>query len=601
MATRSINTILNLRDRMSRGLQNATRNTRLLRSNVRSSDNAIRRFSRNVQNNIKKATRTVKNLTLAGAGIASAFAVKTGFAEAFDMEGFRVQLETATKSAETAGKKMVWAVNYANKTPFETGSIVEATARLEAMKLNAEKWLPDIADMAGSTSKDIGQAYEAVIDATVGEFERLKEFGIKKNDLIARADKMYGKNAVFNTKGSVTDQLKLQKVLIAEMQSRYKGGAEKLSKTTKGLWSTVTGITKSSLAKIVGMQEDGTIKQGSLLMALKSKIQVVADALTKWQQDGTMDKIANKVTQTFNLIVSSIKNVFTFIKKHEKLISSLLVGFLAFQAVIKVIAGIKTAMVGLNIVFGIFNGTLAVTPLGWIVIGITAIIMAIYALWRNWDKVSKFLNKTVKIVKDTFVNQWNNAKNSFFNIINNIKNNFINKFTDIKNFFIGIKDSIVNITTQIGQGFNNMFTGLMNSGKGFLNFFIGLLNKLINSVNKIQIEIPDWIPEYGGKTFGVNIPNIPEFAKGTNHFNGGLARINEKGGEIVNLPNGSSVIPADKSKRLIDNTKSTNITTNQQPINIKVTIQGNVYGEKDLVNKIGDTISKKVKLALSNM
>lgn len=39
----------------------------------------------------------------------------------------------------------------------------------------------------------------------------------------------------------------------------------------------------------------------------------------------------------------------------------------------------------------------------------------------------------------------------------------------------------------------------------------------------------------------------PSFAKGTDNFIGGLAHVNERGGEILNLPSGSQVIPHDKT------------------------------------------------------
>lgn len=45
---------------------------------------------------------------------------------------------------------------------------------------------------------------------------------------------------------------------------------------------------------------------------------------------------------------------------------------------------------------------------------------------------------------------------------------------------------------------------------------------------------------------------LPSFANGTNNFAGGLARVNERGGEIMNLPSGTQIIPHDVSKRMAD-------------------------------------------------
>jgi hypothetical protein len=46
---------------------------------------------------------------------------------------------------------------------------------------------------------------------------------------------------------------------------------------------------------------------------------------------------------------------------------------------------------------------------------------------------------------------------------------------------------------------------------------------------------------------GIGSYSMPQFATGTDNAPGGLARINEKGGEIVNLPSGAQVIPHDVS------------------------------------------------------
>lgn len=47
---------------------------------------------------------------------------------------------------------------------------------------------------------------------------------------------------------------------------------------------------------------------------------------------------------------------------------------------------------------------------------------------------------------------------------------------------------------------------------------------------------------------------LPSYARGTDNFRGGLARVNERGGEIMNLPGGTQIIPNDISKRMADGT-----------------------------------------------
>ncbi|MCL4069000.1 hypothetical protein M3484_20800 [Pseudomonas sp. GX19020] len=60
---------------------------------------------------------------------------------------------------------------------------------------------------------------------------------------------------------------------------------------------------------------------------------------------------------------------------------------------------------------------------------------------------------------------------------------------------------------------------------------------------------------FGGSGFARfigGLMNVGANAGGTNNWRGGLTRINELGGEIMNLPEGTQIIPADVSKRIAD-------------------------------------------------
>lgn len=95
--------------------------------------------------------------------------------------------------------------------------------------------------------------------------------------------------------------------------------------------------------------------------------------------------------------------------------------------------------------------------------------------------------------------------------------------------------------------------------------------------------------------FGTSIQVTPQdlgFGKatGTNYFAGGLTEVGEHGGEIINLPNGTQIIPHDISQKM----------TGGYTVNCPVTIQGNVIGNEDFVNYVGNAISSRVQLAISN-
>lgn len=80
-------------------------------------------------------------------------------------------------------------------------------------------------------------------------------------------------------------------------------------------------------------------------------------------------------------------------------------------------------------------------------------------------------------------------------------------------------------------------------------------------------------------------------ATGTSYFKGGLTRVNEHGGELITLPSGSQVIPADKTDKML---------SGGQTFNIPINIQGNVIGNEEYANSLGDLLVSKLQTAMSN-
>lgn len=83
----------------------------------------------------------------------------------------------------------------------------------------------------------------------------------------------------------------------------------------------------------------------------------------------------------------------------------------------------------------------------------------------------------------------------------------------------------------IVQIFGNAFDGLKELCKVPINAVITLINAAIAGVNALGITIPEWVPELGGKTFGINIPELPMLARGG--FTRGVSIAGEAGTEAV--------------------------------------------------------------------
>lgn len=552
MANKVINTILNLRDNMSGGLIKAARNTKGVSKEMMSATRSVVAFKNKAVSSITSATKSFVKLGTATASVAATLAAKTGLSEAMDLEGYRLQLETATKDTQKASEIMQYAINLANKTPFEGGELVEGASKFEAMGMAAQKWLPLAGDMAAATNKSFDQATEALIDAQNGELERLKEFGITKAKILEQGEKMFSGVQLVNNQGQITNQEKFNEALIALMQDRFAGGMEKQATTMKGLWSTVTGVTKSALATITGITTDGSIRSGSALDLLKGKVQLLAGKLEEWQQNGTLDRIAQQFDQGLAKAVETAGKAFTWVTENGDTIRRWVVGLGSALAMVKIVqfaSGVMSAIKTVKL-FATVDGTIVAT--NPIVLAIGAAIAAGALLIANWDKVKAWAIN----IKDQFVD-------SFSRIGASISETFHGAITAIGNFFTWLDEKISGIP-------------------------------ILGSIWKAGKSTGSWIAEklsgwWQGQTQGINW-GIGGHATGTSYFAGGWTRVNERGGEILNLPGGTQIIPHDVSKRMVGG----------PTIQVYVTVQGNVIGNQAYAQELGDTIVARILRALRN-
>ena len=123
------------------------------------------------------------------------------------------------------------------------------------------------------------------------------------------------------------------------------------------------------------------------------------------------------------------------------------------------------------------------------------VLNAFFANIQNiWEAVKRIFNGVVDFVKSIFAGDWKAAWNSVIEI------------------FGGIWDGMVAYIKMPINGIIGMINGLIRGVVDGLNAVIGLINSL-------SFDIPDWIPEIGGTTFGFNIqklnaPQIPLLAQG---------------------------------------------------------------------------------------
>lgn len=183
------------------------------------------------------------------------------------------------------------------------------------------------------------------------------------------------------------------------------------------------------------------------------------------------------------------------------------------------------------------NAAFVATPIGWIVLGLAAVVAAGVALYKNWDTVKAKAGEV-----------WNSIKTAFG----------------------GIRDSIV-----------NAFSAAKEKVAGFFSW----LNQKIESV-----PILGSIYKGGKNAVSWIADRLDGNAMGTPYWRGGYTRVNERGGEIMNLPSGTQIIPHDVSVK----------AAGGRSVTVNVTIQGNVIGNREYTEQVGEYVGRKVLAALGN-
>ena len=304
----------------------------------------------------------------------------------------------------------------------------------------------------------------------------------------------------------------------------------------------------------------------------------------------------------------------------------------------KISAGISTAISNFGRVGGAitkltgasgFSGIAKIMtgPFG---IAAAAVAAAALLIYKNWDRIAPILQK----IGDRFVEFWQTVKpqlEPFIEFVEKIasylKETFGPVVEEIFNFagefIVGTFDTIgvaIDALLTMFEGIisflsgvfktdwesvwngckefvGTAFSGLADMVKVPINAVISIVNGAISKINSIHFTVPEWVPGIGGKGWeGLNIPQIPTLAKGTDNWQGGIVQISEKGGEIVDLPHGSRVYPHDESVQMARQEARKNFS-----VKIAKLADSIIVREETDIDKIAEAIIRKIEEASDNM
>lgn len=600
-----INTVLTLKDEMSGGLVAAAK--------------AAKKSGKNIDDSMMQATRKVvafknKSLTALGdfakksvkaagaavAGLTAAFVALDGATEEYRVAQGKLNagFQAAGLSADTARK------SYRNFYAIlgDTDTATEASQLLANMAKNEEevtKWtriaagvhgtfgdslpIEGLVESANETART-GQITGVFADAINWATKEGEKFGVAlKAD--TEANKKW--NEAVKSAASAEDFFNLalqncsdesarQKLIVDTLSKTYDKAADSYYANNQQVINArrnhatldemlakvgdTSAKVKNQLWVLAGAAEDGSIRSGSALDWVQQK----TEAFGTWVEGLDLSALKQQFDENFAQGLQKAGDAMDWCREHAdglktgvKLLA-VAFGLVKLAQFNQSVAGGASALLGMGktvlTMTGVLGGQTAATgaataaqtglnaamsanPIGAVILRIEGAIAVGVLLYKNWDTVKAKAGEV-----------WNSIKTAFG----------------------GIRDSI---------------TGAFSAAKEKVAGFFSWLNQKIESV-----PILGSIYKGGKNAVSWIADRLDGNAMGTPYWRGGLTRVNERGGEIMRLPSGTQIIPHDVSVK----------AAGGRSVTVNVNIQGNVIGNREYTEQVGEYVGRKVLAALGN-
>ncbi|MDY4171931.1 MAG: hypothetical protein SOY17_04245 [Evtepia sp.] len=580
MANKNVNILLKLQDKFTAPMVKAGKITKEQQKALAKCSSEVMGFSRKVRTGFLGGVAHVAKFGAALTGLGGLLSVAgIKFFTESAIEGFNAAAEAETKleavlknvpsivskGADAAAKAKDNLVALTDKME-ETGAVagdvtVAGLQQLATFQLTEEslaKLAPGMADLV---------AQQKGLNATQSD-------AVTIGNLIGKV--MSGQTSALSRAGIIMDEYQEKILKTGTEEQRAATLAEVLKQNVGGVNEALAQTDAGKIAVATNLLGRAQDEIGGKLMHLKAEIFGFAAQYIPGLQTAALnliDKVEPKILAAMQYIsdhseeikarINGIKDgvstawgvispILGFAVKHADTLIPAILGVTAAISSISVVADVATKVSAAIKTFNTMRETIgqaraAVSgmggilklvssgPLAIIVIAIGAVIAVGVLLYKNWD--------TIKA-----------KAQALWNAVITLKDKFVSAFQ-------AIRDKVSSIVKKI---------------KAFLQPLIDLIGRIKDGLSSLGFGKGGQQPTlstYGGK------------ATGTPYFQGGLTRINEGGrGEIVDLPNGTRIIPHDVAEK----------TQGGTSVVVNLTVQGNVIGNRAYMEQTGAYIAKKI-------
>lgn len=382
-----------------------------------------------------------------------------------------------------------------------------------------------------ATVEDSMMAGKVIVKALSGKTKGLQNYGISLDETEQKTFKL------LNTEKKI-------EFLNNKIKNSIGGMNKEMLKTPEGikqaLKNSIGDINETIGEKAIPLITKIFTKLYEAMNKLKPRISSVIDKIGEIEP-----VISNLITKGIDLMIVIIDKLIdsvAWLSKNWSWIKPLAISIVSIVAAFKTFAIVMGIVNTVMAVFSVVSA-LGLTPVLALVSVIAIFSVAIYILYKNFDKVKLKASELWEQFKDTKV----------FKVIKNLLDGYISVFKTIWSWI-----------EKIMGGFSNM------------------MNAVPNLVGKIPLI---------GRFFKIEKPKAN--AMGTRYFSGGLTSINERGGELINLPSGSQIIPHDLSKKIVNNKNHNS--------NITININGSNKDSKAIAYEVASIINRQLGLQGGNV